>query len=210
MRVAIDVDADWRNFARSEIRSGEIAVTQAIRTAGKTLVEIWRQQIMQAGLGQRLANSIRDQSYPRGQPSLNAATIVYTKAPKLIGSFERGAVIQGKTGNWLAIPTKFAGPRRSRRNKLTPIDFERRTGLRLRMVMVTPNRAMLVADGSRVSSKGFARADRRRGRRAQYDKKTLPIFILVPQARIAKRLNLIAATGRVTGPIPQLIIANWD
>jgi hypothetical protein len=54
----------------AEIAAGERAVTAAIREAGTGLKTAWRGQITGAGLGQRLANSIRSEQFPKGRPSL--------------------------------------------------------------------------------------------------------------------------------------------
>ena len=63
-----------------------------------------------AGLGQRLANSWRDKHYPNQQ--LDAASLVYTKAPQIIRAFDDGAVIRSRRGRFLAIPTENAPMRR--------------------------------------------------------------------------------------------------
>ena len=65
-----------------------------------------RRQVTSAGLGQRLANSWRDKHY-RNQ-KLDAASVVYTKAPQIIRAFDEGAVIRSRRGRFLAIPTKRA------------------------------------------------------------------------------------------------------
>jgi Family of unknown function (DUF6441) len=51
---------------------------------------------------QRLANSWRDKHY------LDAASLVYTKAPPIIRAFDEGGVIRSKRGRFLAIPTEDA------------------------------------------------------------------------------------------------------
>ena len=65
-----------------------------------------RRQVASAGLGQRLANSWRDRHYPNQR--LDAASLVYTKAPQIIRAFDEGALIRSKRGRFLAIPTANA------------------------------------------------------------------------------------------------------
>jgi hypothetical protein len=43
--------------------------------------------------------------------SLNAAAVVWSKAPVIIGAHDAGALIRSKNGLWLAIPTASAAPR---------------------------------------------------------------------------------------------------
>ena len=54
----------------AEVAPGERAVTAAMREAGIGLKLGWRMQIIGAGLGRRLANSIRQQVFPRSGVSL--------------------------------------------------------------------------------------------------------------------------------------------
>jgi hypothetical protein len=91
---------------RAELRDLERAVTTGTRDAGRGLKSELRRQVGSAGLGQRLANSWRDRHYPNQR--LDAASLVYTKAPQIIRAFDGGAVIRSKRGRFLAIPTENA------------------------------------------------------------------------------------------------------
>jgi hypothetical protein len=90
----------------AELRDIERAVASGTREAGRGLRTELRRQLTSAGLGQRLANSWRDRHYPNQH--LDAATLVYTKAPQIIRAFDEGAVIRSKRGRFLAIPTENA------------------------------------------------------------------------------------------------------
>ena len=81
-----------------------------MREAGTDLKTAWRGQITQAGLGRRLSNSIRSQTYPKAGDSLKAAALVWSKAPVIIGAHDTGPLIRSKDGFWLAIPTAAAAP----------------------------------------------------------------------------------------------------
>jgi hypothetical protein len=61
---------------QAELRSIERAVATGTRDAGRGLKTELRRQVASAGLGQRLANSWRDQHYPNQR--LDAASLVYT------------------------------------------------------------------------------------------------------------------------------------
>ena len=133
MRLKLDIQPDLAALMAAEIAAGERAVTAAVREAGAGLKLGWRGQITGAGLGTRLANSIRSEVFPKAGVSLNAAAVVWSKAPVIVGAHDAGPLIRAKNGLWLAIPTPAAGKALGGR-RITPAAWERKTGLRLRFV----------------------------------------------------------------------------
>lgn len=210
MRITTRVQSDVDAYLADEMRRGERATKRAISAATTDLKVAWRNQVTSAGLGRRLASSIRSEAYPKGADSLNAAGLVWTKAPKLIDAFNRGVVIRSKNGFWLAIPTKAAG-RADGGKKITPGLWERRTGRRLRFVYRRGRNALLVADDARINSRGIAGAKRGRRRRDGIltGAQTVIIFVLVRQAKLRKRLDLDRDADRIAASIPARIIAEW-
>jgi hypothetical protein len=103
----------------AEIRAGETAVCAATREAGNSLKAAWRAHITGAGLGRQLANTIRSEQFPNGRPRLNAAALVWSKAPVIVGAHVAGPLIRSRNGYWLAIPTPAAG-KTSRGGRITP------------------------------------------------------------------------------------------
>ena len=204
MKLGIDITPDLVAVMAAEVKAGEKAVTTAMREAGTDLKSSWRGQITQAGLGRRLANSIRSQTYPRSGESLNAAALVWSKAPVIVGAHDTGPLIRSRDGFWLAIPTEAAG-RGRRGGKITPGEWERRRGLRLRFVYRRRGPSLLVADG-RLNSRGLGVASRSKTGRG---KATVPIFLLVPQVKLAKRLDLARDAERAQAALPGLIVAKW-
>ncbi|MDR5654239.1 DUF6441 family protein [Ruixingdingia sedimenti] len=204
MKLKLDFDPDIAAMMAAEIAAGERAVSAAIREAGMGLKTAWRGQITGAGLGARLARSIRSESYPKGHASLNAAALVWSKAPVIVGAHDTGPLIRSKTGFWLAIPTAAAG-KSTRGGKITPGEWERRTGLRLRFVYRRAGPSLLVAEG-RLNTKGRAVASRSRTGRGLA---SVPIFLLVPQVRLRKRLDLARDAERARDAVPGLIVAGW-
>jgi hypothetical protein len=89
----------------AEIKGAAEAATAAVRQAGGGLKRDWRGQITSVGLGQRLANTIRDQYYPKGRASISAAAVIYSRASKIVDAFDRGVVIRPKAGFWTARKT---------------------------------------------------------------------------------------------------------
>ena len=49
-----------------------------------------------AGLGTRLGNSIRLATYPKGSESLNAAALVWSNAPVIVGAHDTGPLIRSR------------------------------------------------------------------------------------------------------------------
>lgn len=65
--------------------------------------------------------------------------------------------------------------------------------------------SLLVADG-RLNTKGLGVASRSKTGRGRA---TVPIFLLVPQVKLPKRLNLDRDANRALESVPGLIVANW-
>jgi hypothetical protein len=204
MKLKLDITPDLVVAMAAEVKAGEKAVTAAMREAGTGLKTAWRSQITGAGLGRRLANSIRSQTYPKAGESLNAAALVWSKAPVIIGAHDTGPLIRSKDGFWLAIPTEAAG-RGLRGAKLTPGEWERRRGLRLRFVYRHWGPSLLVAEG-RLNNRGLGVASRSKTGRGRT---TVPIFLLVPQVKLPKRLDLDRDAERALDSVPGLIVASW-
>jgi len=204
MKLGLNISPDLVAVMAAEITAGEKAVSAAMREAGTNLKSAWRGQIAQAGLGRRLANSIRSQTYPNAGDSLNAAALVWSKAPAIIGAHDTGPLIRSKDGFWLAIPTAAAGKGR-KGGRITPGEWERRRGLRLRFVYRRRGPSLLVADG-RLNSRGLGVASRSKTGRG---KATVPIFLLMPQVKLTARLDLARDADRVQAGVPGLIVAKW-
>jgi len=204
MKLKIAFDPDLVAMMQAEIAAGEKAVSAAMREAGSGLKSDWRAQITGAGLGRRLANSIRSQTFPKSSNSLNAAALVWSKAPVIIGAHNTGPLIRSKDGFWLAIPTRAAG-KSTKGGRITPGEWERSTGLRLRFVYRRRGPSLLVAEG-RLNTKGRAVASRSKTGRGLT---TVTIFLLVPQVKLRKRLDLARDAERAADGVPGLIVARW-
>ncbi len=204
MKLKLDIDPDIVAMMAAEFAAGEKSVTAAMRQAGTGLKTAWRLQITGAGLGTRLANSIRSQNFPKSGESLNAAALIWSKAPVIVGAHDAGPLIRSRDGFWLAIPTPAAG-KSTKGGRITPGEWERRTGLRLRFIYRRRGPSLLVAEG-RLNSKGRAVASRSKTGRGLT---TVPIFLLVPQVKLRKRLDLARSAERAMDDVPGLIVAGW-
>ena len=204
MKLGLDITPDLVAVMAAEIKAGEKAVSAAMRDAGTGLKSAWRGQITQAGLGRLLSNWVRSQTYPKAGESLNAAALVWSKAPEIVGAHDTGPLIRSKDGFWLAIPTAAAG-KGLKGGRITPREWERRRGLQLRFVYRRTGPSLLVADG-RLNSRGLGVASRSKSGRG---KATVPILLLVPQVKLAKRLDLARDADRALDSMPGLIVAKW-
>jgi len=211
MKFQVTTVGDLGKLMAEEIKAAEKAVTLGVSQATDGLKTELRTQITAAGLGTRLPSTWRGQVYPRGKDSIQAAGLVWSKAPGIIRVYEEGTTIRSKSGFFLAIPTAAAGRYGDGGRKIKPGRWERRTGQRLRFVYRRNAPSLLVADGLRVrrgKRGGFSRASAsalKTGRGLV----TVPMFILVPQVSIRKRLDVAGAADRWVDQLPSLIVRNW-
>lgn len=206
MRLDVEFSPDLVALLEQEIKAGERAVTSAMKTAGAELKQDWREQITRAGLGHRLPRTIRNRTYPTSGDSINAAALIWSNAPEVLNAHDRGALIRSKSGFWRAIPTEAAGKGR-RGARLTPAEWERRRGMRLRFIYRRNGPSLLVAEKARINTRGLAVASRAKTGRGQV---SAPIFLLVPQVKLRKRLDLARDAEKIAGSVPRLIVEKWE
>lgn len=211
MRLSAQIIGDLGRIMAEEVKAAEMAVTAGVGEAAEGLKTELRTQITNAGLGARLARTWRSETFPKGQNSIRAAGLVWSKAPGIIRIYEDGATIRSTKGFFLAIPTAAAGRFGDGGRKITPGGWERRTGQRLRFVYRRNAASLLVADNMRARTGkrgGYARASAaavRSGRGLV----TVPIFILVPQVTFRKRLDVASAANSWQERLPGLVVRNW-
>jgi len=214
VRLLAAIQGDLDALLTAELRSAERAVTAGVREATDGLKTELRRQITGAGLGTRLANTWRSQVYPKGQPSIGAAGYVWSKAPGIVRLYAEGAVIRSKRGLFLAIPTPAAGRFGDGRRKITPGSWERIHGMRLRFVYRRGRPSLLVADNVRLTARGRAVANTGRRQGAAFTRlsgrTTVPLFLLVPQVTVRKRLDVDGAARKWIAAVPQLVLQHWQ
>jgi hypothetical protein len=209
MKLAATLARSLHADMQVELRNVERAVTSDTRDAGRGLKTELRRQVASAGLGQRLANRWRDKHYPNKK--LDAASLVYTKAPQIIRAFDESAVIRSKRGRFLAIPTENAPRKGTDGRRISPSTFPEHRFGPLRLVPRPNGPSLLVVDGLRASFsrktgqlRGFRRATER-ARRSGQGLTTVVMFLLVPQVKLRKRLDVARAAERWSAQLPALI-----
>lgn len=203
--VTVDIEGDLDAGMRDEVTSGERAVTDVMRTSGTRLRDAWRGQITSSGLGDRLARTIRSRTYPQAGVSIEATALVWTKAPEIVSAHDQGVEIRAKEGRWLSIPLPAAGKGR-KGGRITPGEWEQRTGMRLTFIYRRGKPSLLVAEG-RVSKAGRAVQSRSKTGRGLT---SVPVFLLVPKVKLKKVLDLDSAVNTVVSGVPAAIVSRWE
>jgi hypothetical protein len=209
MKLAASITRSLYADMQAELREIERAVTTGTREAGRGLKTELRLQVSSAGLGQRLANSWRDRHYPNRK--LDAASLVYTRAPQIVRAFDEGAVIRSKPGRFLAIPTENAPRKGTDGRQISPNTFPEHRFGPLRLVPRPTGPSLLVVDGLRASfsrKTGQLRSFRRatdRARQSGQGLTTVVMFLLVPQVKLPKRLDVVRAAEHWFAELPALI-----
>lgn len=204
MRLGVQISGNVGDILEAERRKGARAAKTVMGSVANEIKMAWRAQVG-AAFGTRLANTIRSQAYPRSGNSLGAAAMVWTRAPKILAAFERGAVIRARNGLFLAVPLPAAGSGPGGQ-RLTPAEWERRRGIKLRF-LARPGLPPLLVAHVRLNKRGLgveARARYGRGRRV------VPIFVLLPQVTLRKRLDLLNTAQRLARNIPARVVGAWN
>jgi len=209
MKLAVTIARSLQADMQAELRDIEAAVSSGTREAGRGLKTELRRQVTSAWLGQRLANSWRDRHYPNRK--LDAASLVYTKAPQIIRALDEGAVIRSRRGRFLAVPTENAPRKGTDGKRISPRTFSEHRFGPLRFVPRQSGPSLLVVDGLRASFsrksgalRGFRRATDR-ARRSGQGLTTVVMFLLVPQVKLRKRLDVARTAEQWSAQLPALI-----
>ncbi len=208
MRITTSITGSIMAGMEAEMRTISKAVTVGIKEAGRGLKADLRKQVVSAGLGMRLSRTWRERTYPN--KGHDAASLVWSKAPQIIRTFDEGAVIKSKSGLWLAIPTPSAPKRGVGGKRISPSNFPEHRFGPLRFVYRRGRPSLLVVDGVRINKSG------RVGRRAKggaftktgrmkQGMATSVMFIMVPQVRLKKRLDVKREIKRWERRLPGLI-----
>ena len=121
MKLTATIVGSLKTDMRAELRRIERAVPDGVKAAGDGLKGSLRKQVVVAGLGARLSRTWRGRTY--ANKGHDAASLVWSKAAQIVRAFDKGAVIKGKGGRWLAIPTPAAPKRGVGGKRITPATF---------------------------------------------------------------------------------------
>lgn len=178
-----------------------LAYTDAVRTSTRAAEKFFENATEAAGLGRKLARTWQSKAYPdAGKTSLEPAGVIWSKAPEPMRAFTQGAVIRGKNGGFLAIPSaevlkvRGVAVEGGRGKRITPGGFERATGIKLRLVKGKGRIGFLIGDRdpNRIGKRGragFRSVSARQAKRGVQAKPFLA-FTLVPVVTLRRRIDL--------------------
>lgn len=195
--------AEADRITRASLGAAKEGLAEATKGLERDLEELTR-----AAVPGRLWRAWKSEVFPKGRGvARNPVGTVFVNG----GSRSLGAItfwtkpgrIRGRSGQWLAIPLPAAGSR-GRGRDLSPGEWERRTGKRLRFVYRGGNRsALLVADMGTTNARTGAYRPITRARTAADTQRgflrgeqTVPIFVLVPQVAFGNRVAVGPAVAR--------------
>lgn len=192
------------------------ASTAAMREATAGLKQELRDQVRGAGLGARLANTWRGDTYPAEGSSLNPAGWVTSRAPTIIDSFSRGTTIRPVNGaKYLWIPTKNVPRARGRVGRgggilrsgaLTPEELEQR--FNTDFIIVPGKNGGLLAFMDVIKSLNAKTYRPRTKRRVRAGRRTSQVlmYVLRPTVRMPKVLDLDGPAQRWAGAYATLFV----
>jgi len=179
--------------AESEIAK---ITTAAMRGATDTLKTTLRDQIRDAGMGNRLANTWRADTYPDSGNALNPAGYAWSNAPDIITAFASGATIMPHGGRkYLWLPTKAVPRARgggTGAKKMTPPEVLQSFGVTEFVIKKGRGGRLLafIAQGRGKTARGAVRRVRK-GRLAQGANGELVLmFVLMSSVRMPKKFDL--------------------
>jgi len=198
-QVSLALEGNLQAFLDAEVKAGRRAVFGVINRRKNNLKNNLRRQIVRARLGKRLSNTVRDWINPEKEFAKNVTAYVFSKAiykrpgglVDLITQLDEGETVRARAGKSIVIPLPAAGRGGGVKNdpvSRKPSDWPRGT-----FALVPTKKkgtALLVfKEGSR---KGQA------------------AFLLVKQARHAKRINVDRAYQSAIRNIDTAVATTWE
>lgn len=207
MRLKAALLGDLRRIMASEIKGASRGVTRAMKEAANGLKQELRKQVVDAGLGRRVANAWRSRVFPGSGESVEAAAFVWSKAPDIHHAFDVGATIRPRRTRGLLVPTDEAR-KLARNRRPTPEMIARITGRPLVPVRTRRGTLVLVATLRVRGGKrgGFAAIRSARTRSAVA---SVVMFVFARRVKLGKRLDVAGAAARWRDRVPDLVLRHY-
>jgi len=204
LQIRIAMEGNLAGFARATpLKFARGARIGAERFAAQAKLG-YRGAVRAGGLGDRVANAVRVDIFPKSAAVRTHAPAVYvsTKAPKIIYAFSVGVTIRNREGLWLAIPTDHT-PRKGRR-LATPVEVEAMFNQDLIFIHGRGGQMLAFVDAIKAKSgKGFRRATKRRTKDGRANELVL-MFVMVRQVTLRKRINWDGVTADLARAWPTI------
>jgi hypothetical protein len=127
-KIDARTDGNCMFMMQEEVKRMEYIVKECVKDAGdvvrKLMEEQTRNNFPRAG---GFTRSWRSRTYPPGQPSLNAASSIWSTEGLVAAAFDHGPIIRARGSKYLCIPTQFnlpGGRGRSARSKGDPDPYQ--------------------------------------------------------------------------------------
>lgn len=216
LMITLAIQGDLERWAQ-EAKTGILqAVADAAKEEGREGLERLREDVRNAGLGDGVANAWRMDVKPRNRLAYSPAVFFHSAAPHIIEAFTKGQPIKGKPLLAVPIPDSPADKIRIRRGQERTAEIEKRYGP-LRAINLKGGGVMLVARGRASSDGAGVRALVRRRATGTKDYFTpinqknqvdIPMFWLIPNVRLGKRLNWPEIARQIQADYAQRVEAN--
>ncbi len=197
MNLKAAITGNLRAYLQQQKNQAEVAVTNGIKEIATNIKTDLRTQVLNAGLGNKLAKTWQAKFYPKHQKSISAAGVVTSRATKIIRAFNDGVVIKSLRGAFLAIPTEHAPKRGLNNKRISPSNFPEHRYGKLRFIYVNGQMSLLVVNKPS------------RSKRKNAEPKSVVMFILIPQVKMKKKLDYMVAVNKWLPQIPAAILSNW-
>ena len=227
------------DLLQRERDAGARAARSVVTSEGRRAQEALRGQVRAAfgARGTRLANTWRLAVYPRTpRPTLRPAAEVLSRAPLIIDAFDRGAVIRPRGGGrFLAVPLEAnrRGGLRTSKPRVTPAQMVASRaafllplpGSQARLWCLRVTTAQRRSRGGRITTQaiggnllqvgargaGFRGGYLSRGRLTErlIAQGFVPMFLLLPELRLAKRLDIAAVARSANDRMVASLRAAW-
>jgi hypothetical protein len=205
MKLKLDITPDLVAAMAAEVKAGEKAVTAAMREAGHRAQDRLARPDHRRGARPAARELDPEPDLPEGrrEPERRGAGLVQGARHRRRPRHRPADPLEG----WVLAgdPDRGCRPRPARRQ-----DHPRRMGTpprpapALRLPPPRPEPA-----GRRGPDQQPAAQAWRHARRPAAGQVTVPIFLLVPQVKLPKRLDLDRDAERALDSVPGLIVANW-
>lgn len=183
MKIIAKAARDIQRAMEKEVKLLNRGIQAGTKETGEALKFSLRKQIRNAGMSRRFSNTWRSRHFKND--GFNPAALVYSKAPKIVRSFDKGLVITVDKREWLAIPTKFT-PKKLGKFRATPARLMKESKIKFRFVKTGSDTAVLIGKSAR-------------------RKKPVVMFVLVKRVKMPKKFDVEGAAERWAGKMPEII-----
>ena len=231
MRFTAALQGNLRDVLRAEVRAMAPPLRRALKAGGARLKGDLKAQAEAADLG-RLGKAWAHRHYRGRYNPFDMVSIVFPRGRavrKAIAAFDQGVTVRPVNAKYLAIPTQWnrKSGRRGGRVLYKPGEIRDRFVARARngnlILFARVSKVEMKTKQGRIRQKAFVNSTlkgknqakllgsgRVRRTEAILEYGVVPMFVLVPEVKLKKRLDLDAVIGPVLDALPAMIVKEMD